>query len=75
MNYEYKVMAFTPTVKGCAAQDKGWNPERCKQFESFLTEHSAGGWRLHSSDYRQVTLAGCGGGKGAHLVCVFEKQK
>lgn len=75
MNYEYKVVAFTPVVKGCGAQDKGWDEVRCKQFEVFLAAHTAGGWKLHSSDYKSVKMAGCGGNMGTRLVCVFELQK
>lgn len=73
MDHEYKVASFVPTVKGCGAQDQGWNDERCKQFEAFLNQHATHGWRLHSQEYRQVTLTGCGGGQGVQLICVFER--
>lgn len=74
--YEYKVAAFAPMVKGCGAQDKGWDEERCKQFEDFLAANIPGGWKLHSSDFRQVSKAsGCGSTVGVRLVCVFERQK
>ena len=36
MPAEYKVEVFTPTVKGCGATDKGWDDERCQQFQAFL---------------------------------------
>ena len=73
MAVEYKVKAFVPKVSGCGAQDNGWDATRCTQFEQFLNQHSQDGWRLHSSEYRSVTVQGCGGGKGSWLVCIFEK--
>lgn len=75
MAYEYKVIAFKPDIKGCGAKDKGWDEERCKQYQGFLHEHASEGWRFHSSEYRKVDLVGCGSSSGAHLVCVFERQK
>ena len=74
MTVQYMVKAFVPKVVGCGAQDSGWNDERCKQFQDFLNQHATGGWRFHSSEYREVTVQGCSGGKGAWLVCTFEKE-
>lgn len=75
MGVEYRVESFIPTVKGCGAQDNGWDAERCRQFQQFLNERAVGGWRLHSSEYRQVTATGgCGNTGGAWLVCIFERQ-
>lgn len=74
MSKEYKVKAFLPTIKGCGAQDKGWNDERCQQFELFLNENTTEGWILHSYEYRSVSMqSGCGSDNGSWLVCVFEK--
>lgn len=70
---EYKVDTFVPKVSGCGAKDNGWDSVRCKQYQDFLNEYASQGWRLHSSEFREVTVAGCGGNKGASLVCVFEK--
>ena len=71
---EYKVVAFLPAVAGCGASDKGWDRDRCSQFENFLNQHTAGGWRLHSSEYRTVTAStGCGSTQAAWLVCIFER--
>lgn len=73
--FEYKVKAFIPEIKGCGAQDKGWDPTRCQQFQDFLTNETDGGWKLHSCEYRQVTVAtGCGNQNGLWLVCIFEKE-
>ena len=74
MAVSYKVEAFVPEIKGCAAKDKGWDETRCGQFQDFLNSHTAGGWSLHSSEYRSVTVQGCSGGGGSWLVCVFEKE-
>lgn len=74
MNHQYKVEAFVPKVSGCGARDVGWDEKRCKQFEEFINLHAFDGWRLHSSEFRQVTVKGCGGGNGAWLVCIFEKN-
>jgi hypothetical protein len=73
MGYEYKVQAFLPTVSGCGAKDKGWDDQRCLQFQNFINLHSQDNWKLHSSEYRQVTVKGCGGNQGSWLVCIFEK--
>lgn len=73
MNTEYKVRAYAPTVKGCGAKDMGWDMQRCKDFEKFINTESTEGWKLHSYDFRQVTVQGCGGGTGSWLVCVFER--
>jgi hypothetical protein len=73
MSYTYKVEVFVPSVSGCGASDKGWDKERVRQYSEFLNQHSAGGWKLHSTDYRQVMAQGCGGGSGAWLVCIFER--
>lgn len=70
---QYKVKAFVPKVSGCGAQDNGWDEVRCAQFEAFLNENAVDGWRFHSSEYREVTVKGCSGSKGAWLVCTFEK--
>lgn len=74
MAYEYTVSTFKPTVKGCGATDKGWNKERCDQFAEFLNNYAQEGWRLHSQEYREVKMGGCSGGKGATLVCTFERK-
>lgn len=73
MAAEYKVKSFIPKVSGCGSQDTGWDNGRCLQYEEFLNRHSQDGWKLHSSEFRQATVAGCGGGQGAVLVCVFER--
>lgn len=73
MTYEYKVQVFVPTVSGCGAQDAGWDPKRIAQYQAFLNQHAAGGWKLHSSEYRHVVNKGCGGGSGTWLVCIFER--
>ena len=73
MAVEYKAKAFVPKVQGCGAADNGWDDARCRQFEDFLNSHAVDGWRFHSSDFRTVTVSGCGGGKGSWLVCTFEK--
>lgn len=74
MSYEYKVDTFVPKASGCGGQDNGWDVKRCEQYQEFLNNYATQGWKLHSSDFRQVTVAGgCSGGKGAWLVCVFEK--
>lgn len=75
MAHRYMVKAFVPTISGCGASDKGWDEVRCKQFEDFLNTHSVDGWKLHSSDFRQVVGKGCGGTKGAWLVCTFERNE
>jgi len=76
MESEYKVATFYPTVKGCGAQDFGWNAERCAQYQAFLSKNCTSGWRFHSSEYRQVTAtSGCGGTRGAVLICVFERPR
>lgn len=75
MPYEYNVKSFVPTVAGCGAVDLGWNSARCDQFSQFLNEHAVNGWKLHSSEYRQVSMKGCSTTKGAWLVCVFEREK
>jgi hypothetical protein len=67
------VKAFVPQIAGCGAQDHGWDEARCNQFASFLNANATDGWRFHSSEYREVTVKGCRGGKGAWLVCTFEK--
>lgn len=72
MAVQYMVKAFIPKVAGFGAQDNGWDDARCKQFETFLNNHAVDGWRFHSSEFREVTAQGCGGGKGAWLVCTFE---
>ncbi len=74
MQREYKVKAFVPTVKGCNAQESGWGPERCADFQKFLNGESIDGFRLHSYEYRALTVKkGCGDNSGAWLVCVFER--
>jgi hypothetical protein len=73
MAAKYMVKAFIPKIAGCGAQDNGWDEVRCNQFQDFLNTHATDGWRFHSSEYRQVTVKGCGGSKGAWLVCTFEK--
>lgn len=75
MSIEYKVDTFIPKVSGCGAQDNGWDDIRCQQYQDFLNNYANQGWKLHSSDFREVTMTGCSGGKGVWLVCVFEKEK
>jgi hypothetical protein len=75
MEVRYMVKAFLPKIVGCGAQDYGWDDVRCKQFEDFLNSHAVDGWRLHSSEYRQVLAKGCSGKGGAWLVCTFERQE
>lgn len=74
MSITYKVDTFIPTVSGCGAKDNGWDKERCEQYQEFLNKYASLGWKLHSSDFREVTVTGCGSNKGSWLVCVFEKQ-
>lgn len=74
MAVQYMVKAFVPKVAGCGAKDNGWDEQRCEQFQDFLNMHATDGWRLHSSDFREVTATGCGGDKGVWLVCTFEKN-
>ncbi len=71
--YEYKVDAFVPPPPGCGTADNGWDQKRCQDFTAFLNGHAAEGWKLHSSEFRQVVVQGCSGGKGAWLVCIFER--
>ncbi len=75
MNYQYKVVPFVPKLAGCAARDNGWDAVRCQQFQAFLDQHAAGGWKLQSSEYQRVVGKGCLGVRvwGMWLVCVFEK--
>ncbi len=73
MATRYMVKAFIPSINGCGSQDLGWDDKRCNQFEEFLNKYAVDGWRLHSSEFREVTAKGCGGQKGAWLVCIFEK--
>jgi hypothetical protein len=75
MEFEYKVAVFVPTINGCVGQDNGWDQKRISQYQTFLNQNAAGGWKFSSSDYRQVTAGGCGGGAGAWLVCVFERPR
>jgi len=73
MAFEYMVKAFVPKISGCGAEDNGWDEVRCKQFQDFLNAQAEVGWRLHSQEFRQVTVKGCSGGKGSWLICTFEK--
>ena len=74
MPIQYKVDTFVPTIKGCGATDNGWTPERCDQYAKFLNGHATTGWKLHSSEYREVmSTPGCSSSKSAWLVCVFER--
>lgn len=75
MAYRYKVEVFVPKVAGCGASDRGWNEERCQQYEQFLNRHAADGWKLHTAEYRTVTAKGCGESRGTWLVCVFERPQ
>ena len=75
MAHEYKVKFFIPKVSGCGSQDSGWDAKRCEQYEQFLNQHAADGWRFHSSEFRDQSSVGCAGGKGLVLVCVFEREK
>ena len=72
---QYHVDAFVPPASGCSTSDSGWDPKRCEDFTAFLNHYADQGWRLHSSEYREVLTKGCGGGKGAWLVCVFERSR
>lgn len=72
MAVQYKVRSYVPTVKGCGKQDMGWDQERCDDFQKFINTEAQNGWKLHSYEYRTVTVQGCGGGTGAWLVCIFE---
>lgn len=73
---EYHVDAFVPPASGCGKPETGWDPKRCADFTQFLNNYAAQGWRLHSSEYRSVTLnKGCGNTSGSWLVCIFERQK
>lgn len=75
MQHQYKVEVFVPSVKGCGAQDLGWDIERRNQFQNFLNMHASNEWRLHSCEYREVTMqGGCGKSQGSVLVCIFERQ-
>lgn len=70
----YHVDAFVPPAGGCGKTSEGWNPARCQQFAAFLNNYGSQGWRLHSSEYREVTAkTGCGPVQAAWLVCIFEK--
>jgi hypothetical protein len=69
---QYKVVPFLPQLKGCGASDRGWDSARCAQYEEFLNSHAAQGWKLHSSEHRYRSIAGCGGKQGVTLVCTFE---
>jgi len=72
--YEYHVDAFVPTGGGCRSGEKGWDPKRCSEFAEFLNAYAQKGYRLHSSEYRTVSVqGGCGSQSGAWLVCIFEK--
>lgn len=77
MKYDYKVETFVPTVKGCGATDQGWDEARCGQFQSFLNERAAAGYKLHSMEYRETKgAAGClGQTTSVTLVCVFERPQ
>lgn len=74
--FEYHVDAFVPPAPGCGSAEAGWSPQRCAEFAKFLNNYAAQGWKLHSSEYRTVTMnSGCSNTKGSWLVCVFERQK
>lgn len=71
---KYKVMSFQPSIAGCGGTDKGWDIERCNQFQNFLNTECGEEWKLHSYEYRTVNAAqGCSSSKGAWLVCIFER--
>jgi len=74
MTYEYFVDAFIPAGGGCGKSDSGWDPKRCQEFSAFLNRYAAQNWKLHSYEYRSVSVkSGCDQGKGNWLVCVFER--
>jgi hypothetical protein len=74
--YEYHVDAFIPNASGCGKTDTGWDPKRCSEFTAFLNNYSEQGYKLHSCEYRSVSVkAGCGNQSGSWLVCVFEREK
>jgi len=76
MSYEYKVESFVPTLNGCGVTDSGWDTQRCEQFQIFLNKFAVSGWKLHSYEFRHITLkTGCGKNSGNILICVFEKLK
>jgi Domain of unknown function (DUF4177) len=76
MAVEYKVDTFVPKISGCGGTDNGWDQERCSQFQKFLNQYASDNWKLHSSEYREVSMStkSCGGSKGAWLVCIFERH-
>ena len=70
----YHVDAFVPAAPGCGQPDTGLDPKRCQEFSSFLNNYAGQGWKLHSCEYRSVSVqGGCGTKQGMWLVCVFEK--
>lgn len=72
--FEYHVDAFVPTAAGCGKSESGWDPKRCSEFSAFLNKYGQQGWKLHSSEYRSVSVqSGCNTGNGIWLVCVFER--
>lgn len=72
---QYHVDAFVPKAPGCGKSEAGWDPERCKQYADFLNHYAKEGWRLHSSDLREVkSQGGCGPVSASWLVCTFERQ-
>jgi hypothetical protein len=74
--FEYHVDAFVPPSSGCGSTESGWSPARCADFAKFLNNYASQGWKLHSSEYRAVTMnKGCGSNTGSWLVCVFERQR
>ena len=72
---QYHVDAFVPAAGGCGKSDAGWDPKRCQDFSQFLNGYAQRGYRLHSCEYRTVTVqGGCGNRSGAWLVCIFEHE-
>ena len=70
---QYHVDAFVPAAGGCGKSDAGWDPKRCQEFSQFLNGYAQRGYKLHSCEYRTVTVqGGCGNRSGAWLVCIFE---
>ncbi len=78
MPTDYKVVPFLPDASGVVTKflriDRGWDGQRCAQFEAFLNKHAKDGWQLHSSDLRESIIAKRrGASKGLLLVCVFAR--
>jgi hypothetical protein len=73
--FEYHVDAFVPGAGGCASSNNGWDLKRCSEFCQFLNGYAQKGYRLHSCEYRDVTLQdGCGSSRSrnsSQLICLL----